>query len=592
MLLFFYKLVPGEDETRPEAVLTCLPEEDDEHYDDAIVCELPLIPGADAEGRACCTLALPEQIDGCPLTALEDFAPEEDWSEGEPVRITGLSLPASLRRIRPEALEWMNHLERIEVSPENPVFEAVDGVLYDRENAALVRCPVNRPGEWLAVKPGTRTIRENGLARCRNLRSILLPEGLTTLEAYAAAACSRLEYIALPDGLTAMEKGCLMHCKSLPWLRIPEEVERIGDGAFLECASLAGVEFSPFSRLRTLGDHAFQRCNRLAGITLPAGLTAVPGRCFDGCVSLRRIWFACDHGTSAVELVDYEAFKGCRELEEIELPEGLRTVAQYAFEGCTALRLVSLPQTLESVVPGSRTANGMPFGGCVSLEQITVAEGNPRFAIHDGALTDLELGRIIRFPQARRQQSYTVPQGMRIIGVEAFSGCDALEKILLPDGLETIENGAFSGCTALASPDLPASLSRLGQGAFSGCTSLREAVLPEGVKSISRNAYEGCTALRRVLLPGTVKRLEYGAFEGCTALEEIMLPEGLTSLGNRAFLGCTSLRRVVLPRSLTSIDVLMNTFENCPRLELHIPRGSFAEEYFTRFCRGVKKTYY
>lgn len=595
MFLFFYKLIPGECEGRPEAMLTCLPEEDDAHYDEAIVCELPLIAGEDADGRSVCTLVLPEQIDGYPLTALEDFMPEEEWAEGEgqPPVITGLSLPAGLRRIQPDALEWMSRLEHIEVAPDNPVFKAVDGILYHRQEARLVRCPPRRPGSLLMVPEGTRSIGENGLAGCRELRCLLLPEGLERLERYAVAGCGQLEYISLPESLQSMENGCLMHCTALPWVRVPRRVSRIGDGAFLECTALLGLSLAEDSALTTLGDHAFRGCTALGAVTLPAGLSAVPGRCFAGCTGLRRVTFHTGpEGTSAIRMIDYEAFRGCTALEALELPEGLTTIAQYAFTGCTALRRVVLPATLESVIPGSRVANGMPFGGCHGLEQIILREGNPHFLIHDGALIGLEHSRLIVYPAARRESRYAVPEYIRIIGVEAFSHCEALRQVILPDGLETIENGAFSDCTALAAPELPASLSRIGQGAFNGCTMLEAAVLPEGIRGVSRNAYAGCTALRRVVLPGTVKQLEYGAFEGCTALEEIMLPEGLHTLGNRVFRGCTALRRLVLPRSLSSIDMFMNTFEGCPLQEVLVPRDSYADSYFQRFYAAVKRTHY
>lgn len=593
MLLFFYKLLPGEG--GPEAMLTCLPEEDDAHYDEAIVCELPLVAGEAVDGRTCCTLELPEQIDGCPLTALEDFMPEQEWAQGEgkPPVITGLRLPASLRRIEPGALEWLDKLECITVAPENPVFEAVNGVLYRRTDGALVRCPMAWPGDVLTVPVGTRRICENGLARCQNLRCILLPEGLEVLESYAVAGCGALEYIRLPESLTAMERGCLMHSKALPWLRIPPGVREIGEGALMECTALLGLSLPGDGALEKLGDHALQRCTQLGSITLPAGLAAVPGRCFDGCTALRQVSFALNaDGCSQVELVDYDAFRGCTQLGEIVLPEGVKTIAQYAFADCTALARVALPASLESVVPGSRVSNGMPFTGCRALREITVAEGNDHFVIHDGALIGLEHSRLILCPPAGQQTTYTVPEYIRVIGVEAFAHCMSLERITLPDGLETIENGAFSHCAALTSPELPASLRRIGQGVFTGCKAIKEAVLPEGIKAVSRSLYTGCTALTRVVLPGTVKRLEYGAFEDCTALRELVLPEGITSLGNRVFRGCRELGRVVLPRSLASIDVFANTFEGCPKLALHIPRGSYAEEYFAHFCTKAKKTYY
>ena len=41
-----------------------------------------------------------------------------------------------------------------------------------------------------------------------------------------------------------------------------------------------------------------------------------------------------------------------------------------------------------------------------------------------------------------------IPNGVRIIGNNAFSGCSSLEKIVIPAGVE-IEDNAFCGCKSI-----------------------------------------------------------------------------------------------------------------------------------------------
>lgn len=586
MLHFFYKVHLSDEDPLQGAVLTCLPDEDDENYADAIVFEPEMRVHPDGES---CTLILPETVDGYPLVALEDFLPEED-GEADALPITGICLPKTLERIHPGAFEWLDQLERFHVAAENPVFEADSGILYHRADRSLIRCPMGWRGDTLTVRPGTLRIAENGLSRCREPVCILLPDGLETLDTYAVCGCGRLEYIRLPESLRTVGMGCFLRCGSLPYLHLPPQVETVGEYAFADCGSLLGVQLP--EGLRRLGTDAFKHCEQLGGIALPRSLTAVPSRCFDGCTRLSRVRWQQGGDPCQLQIVDYEAFKGCTTLTELELPEGLCTIGQYAFSGCTALRSIRLPASLREMFPSGRAANGMPFGGCAALEQIIVREGNPAFTVHDGALIGLEKSRILCFPPARRQQSYTVPDWVRSIGSEAFRDHPTLETVILPEELESISSGAFAGCTALTRIDLPDGLRRLGQGAFGGCTALTGIALPSGLRSVGRSTFEGCTALREVKLPVAAEKLDHAAFAGCTALEEIMLPEGLTELAGKVFEGCTRLQRVVLPRSLAQVDMFMNTFENCPELTLYVPRGSYAEEVFSRFGRNLKKVFY
>lgn len=587
MLHFFYKLLPAAGDEPPCAMLTCLPDEDAEDYAEAIVCELELRPCG--EGSRC-TLVLPEQIDGYPLAELDDFMPEDD-EEGDIPTIVSLSLPASLRRIDAGAFQWMDRLESITVSPENPVFEVVDGVLYNKQEHTLVRRPAAGAGQVLAVQAGTLRIGANGLADCTGLACVLLPDGLEELDTYALRGCTGLEYIRLPNSLRRIGMGSFLRCTGLPYIRIPEGVETIGEQAFAHCTGLLGISLSEPAALTRIGARAFRGCEKLASIHLPGGLEAVESNTFDGCTALAEAVFGGGE-SCALQTIDYEAFRGCIALKEVTLPEGLRAIGQYAFSGCTALGRVHLPASLETVFPNSRAANGMSFCGCTGLREFTLAEGNRHFTLHGGVLIGLEKKRILCCPPGLGNKRYTVPDWVRSIGTEAFSNHTALEEIRLPEGLETISSGAFAGCAALRRAELPTSLRSLGQGAFLGCTALERAILPDGLRTVARSAFAGCTALREVRLPMAAERLEYAAFEDCTALVELMLPEGLCELGAKAFRNCTALRRVVLPRSLNHLDPFMNVFENCPALTLYIPRGSYAEEYFKSCYPKIRKVLY
>ena len=77
-----------------------------------------------------------------------------------------------------------------------------------------------------------------------------------------------------------------------------------------------------------------------------------------------------------------------------------------------------------------------------------------------------------------------LPSTMRTIGVESFSYCFALEKIVLPASLRTIRDYAFLNCS-----------------------SLQQLVIPKNVTSLGEHFVKECKAMTMLYVEGSVDRL-------------------------------------------------------------------------------------
>ena len=163
-----------------------------------------------------------------------------------------------------------------------------------------------------------------------------------------------------------------------------------------------------------------------------------------------------------------------------------------------------------------------------------------------------------------------LPEGVKTIGVGAFSKCKTLEGINLPDTLTKIEDEAFLGCKALTAIVIPAKLKTIGGSAFCGCplTSVEFAdgsklaeigeyafkgvhiqtlTIPKSVKKLGSWAFAECSNLKTVVLSEGIEIFEkYEVFGGCEALESINIPASLTNLGYKAFKGCTALKNITV----------------------------------------------
>jgi hypothetical protein len=97
-------------------------------------------------------------------------------------------------------------------------------------------------------------------------------------------------------------------------------------------------------------------------------------------------------------------------------------------------------------------------------------------------------------------KSVTIPESVRCIEFEAFSGC-RLENVTIRPGLRIIASGAFYYCKALKRIALPETLEVLGHGVFGECENLREAALPESLRKVCSDTFES-TPIEKSALEG------------------------------------------------------------------------------------------
>lgn len=98
---------------------------------------------------------------------------------------------------------------------------------------------------------------------------------------------------------------------------------------------------------------------------------------------------------------------------------------------------------------------------------------------------------------------------------DAFQGWASLREVIIaPDSrLERVATRAFAG-TALETFSAPDSLREIGVQAFANCRNLRTVTLNEGLERIGREAFRD-SGLESVYLPSTLREVGAGCFAGC-----------------------------------------------------------------------------
>ena len=111
----------------------------------------------------------------------------------------------------------------------------------------------------------------------RNITSVVLPEGYTTIGDYAFYGCTNLEKITLPATLESIGKCAFAGCTKLQEISLPDSVTEIGEQAFSSCQQLSRVRLS--NAMTRIPELAFAYCDALQEMELPRKIRYINKDC-------------------------------------------------------------------------------------------------------------------------------------------------------------------------------------------------------------------------------------------------------------------------------------------------------------------------
>lgn len=321
--------------------------------------------------------------------------------------LRSVALPAGLTSLGTSAFAECSALEAFSVHPDNPVYASDEnGVLYDRDEKALIACPCSFKGN-LEIPDGVTSIGYAAFAGCEGLRAVTIPESVSAIDVFAFSGCTGLSSVALPEGMTTVESYVFYGCTGLRSVTFPESLTTINACAFLNCSGLTRVSIP--ENLSFIGEGAFGSCTALEGFSVQAG-NSVYSVDENGVLYSRdrATLFICPAGKTGlfeipthVTTVKSWSFYGCSGLSAVTIPESVTYIGACAFSGCSGLTELTVPGSVRSIGNGA-------FSSCVSLNAVTISEG------------------------------------VTAIGYEAFDSCYALSVITIPESVTSIQEGAIS----------------------------------------------------------------------------------------------------------------------------------------------------
>ncbi|MDR0855256.1 MAG: leucine-rich repeat domain-containing protein, partial [Christensenellaceae bacterium] len=281
-------------------------------------------------------------------------------------------------------------------------------------------------------------------------------------------------------------------------------------------------------------------------VKIPASITVIEEAAFKNMPALATVTML-----KGLDSVGDEAFFGSAALEEIVLPDGIRTLGNNAFRA-SGLKSITIPSSLKIIPEGA-------FRNNLSLESVSFA-----YTILNGGVEEIKANAF----DGTAIKTLVFPVSLKKIGNYAFNASAKLTSIdFVNSAITSIGSSAFAGAVELRAISLPATLADtydgeiltgtgLGSHAFDGAVNVTSVVVRQNITVIPDYCFAGLEALTELLLPAGLKRIGEGAFKaenGKIAALDLTAHASLKEIGVSAFEGQKALRTLRLPLSLVSI---------------------------------------
>lgn len=168
------------------------------------------------------------------------------------VSLKEITLPKKLKKISAQAFMNCSSLEKIDIP--DSVTKIETNSFFDCKKLKEVKLPKNLEKLNMQTFSGCSSlkaielppkIKELGTRLFSNsgLETIKIPKKVKSLPNSLFENCKNLKNVLLNEGITSIGKKCFSGCSSLKRINIPSSVETIFDNAFENCSSLEEIEY-------------------------------------------------------------------------------------------------------------------------------------------------------------------------------------------------------------------------------------------------------------------------------------------------------------------------------------------------------------
>lgn len=261
----------------------------------------------------------------------------------------------------------------------------------------------------IVISEGVTVIKYNAFWGCERLNSVYLPKSLRVIEDNAFVECKKLKWITLPNGLMKIG-GQAFSGSGLTDITIPKTLTDIGADAFSEtpwqahiqkkkqfvvvndilvnAQAFTGRSLRVMSGLTKIASCADRNNDYLEELTIEEGVKSIGSFAFNNCRSLHSV-----HIPKSVTEIGFGAFSdtpwidrkrnenpfvsvnnilidaNAAAIGSIEIPYGIKKIADSAFDYCQELTEVIVPESVTEICENA-------FQICSNLKKVEIRNGS------------------------------------------------------------------------------------------------------------------------------------------------------------------------------------------------------------------------
>ena len=381
-----------------------------------------------------------------------------------------------------------------------------------------------------------KDIKDQAFYADPNLKQITVPSGVKTVGAYCFSGDTGLTKVIFENGVEELQNRVFEGCTELSQIEIPESIKSIKNAVFTGCINLETINIDSKnqyyvyesgillpkdkSEIIFISDKVLKQSstfeipsgikyfstsiNNYQNITkliIPQSLSYINMEGIPSSISSIEVdsnntnmtvenncLYTYDKKelllcftkektitlSEKLEKVGAYSFKSASNIEEIILPETVKSIESQAFKENKNLKTLKIGKNVSYIDPIFKYMNGNG--------EVIIDEENPYYTIENNILYNKEKTELITVIE-RIQGDFIVPENIQKIGDRAFHNQQNMTSIQLPTSLKEIGD-SFNFCYGLIEIDIPTNVEKIGGLCFANATNLEKIKINKPANSI------------------------------------------------------------------------------------------------------------
>jgi hypothetical protein len=157
------------------------------------------------------------------------------------ITLSSINIPSGVYNLSSTSFNHCEALMSINISKSNCYYTDIDGVMFNKSLTILLKYPEGKNLKSYVIPEGITKISKNAFLCVNTLESVTIPSSLCVLEQDTFKCCEVLTSVIIRDGLEEIHNYAFNSCKSLCDVIIPDSVKVIEYNSFDDCPSLSEI---------------------------------------------------------------------------------------------------------------------------------------------------------------------------------------------------------------------------------------------------------------------------------------------------------------------------------------------------------------